>query len=326
VPVALEYVDKAAETYRANAPHTTVLERDVRDVSGRELLEIAGLSVGELDVLDGSPPCQSFSTAGVRDEHWGAVHQYSGRYKQRTDDLFDQFCRLIDEIHPKVVVAENVKGLVSGVARGYFKEIFAKLGSAGPGYEVKAQLIKGRELGVPQKRERVIFIAVRKDLAREPVFPTPYHNTYVTLREAIHDLPAPDPSEYAWLNEGTRTRMAWDYTDVVRDPEGCFRHAYQRLFDKDARYMWFKLAPNKVCPTVAAKIPSLFRWDIPRTLSIPEIKRVSTFPDDLTLHTKICRDHPTGYMPHHHIKTEIIVDGLHPTLVVNTLGHVKESR
>jgi DNA (cytosine-5)-methyltransferase 1 len=143
--------------------------------------------------------------------------------------------------------------------------------------------MRAHYLGVPQKRERVIFVCVRRELGKLPVFPRPYHNRFVTLREAIHDLPAPEPHEASWLRESTRTRMAWDYTDVVRDPEGCSRCAYQRLYNKDARDMWFKLALKKVCPTVAAKIPSLFRWDVPRTLSIAEVKRVSSLPDDFEL-------------------------------------------
>ena len=104
----------------------------------------------------------------------------------------------------------------------------------------------------------------------------------VTLARAIADLPPPDPSTYSVLKPGTRTRMAWDYTDVLRD-QGCFRHAYQRLYGKDARYMWFKLNPAKPCPTITAKIATLFRWDEPRTLSIAEIKRLSSFPDDFQL-------------------------------------------
>src|SRR5690349_14191422 len=98
VPVALEFVDKAAATYRANAPSTHVIEDDIRNVSAADILNHAGLDVGDLDVLDGSPPCQAFSNAGLKDKGWGEEKQYSGGYSQQTDDLFFEYIRLIDGI------------------------------------------------------------------------------------------------------------------------------------------------------------------------------------------------------------------------------------
>jgi DNA (cytosine-5)-methyltransferase 1 len=280
VRVACEFVQEAADTYRANAPKTTVIQEDIRNVSGRSLLDAAGLAVGELDVLDGSPPCSAFSMAGLREDGWGAEKQYSGSVHQRVDDLFFEFIRLCREIQPRVFVAENVPGLAVGDARGYLKEIHGQLIESG--YRVGAQIIEGVRLGVPQKRSRLIFIGVRNDLERDPVFPRPLVTPPVAIQTAIAGLPAPERKQYDILREGTRTRLAWDYTDLVRDG-GCFRHAYVRLFNKDARYMWFKVNPSEPCPTVTAKIPTLFRWDEPRTLSIPEIKRICTFPDDYKL-------------------------------------------
>lgn len=292
VLVASEFMPAAAATYRLNHPGTYVLPDDIRNVTGNVLLGIAGLKRGELDLLDGSPPCSAFSMAGLRDKAWGVEKDYSSTTAQVVDDLFFEFARIIDETHPKVFVAENVAGLAVGSAKGYFKEIMERLKSSGPGYNVVARKIESMKLGVPQKRQRLIFVGVRSDLhKKKPAFPTP-SSIRIPLIAAIQGLARPKPEnlddfdqssleqrEYDILNEGTRTRMAWDNTDVLRD-KGCFRHAYQRLFNKDARYMWFKLDPSKVCPTITAKIPSLFRWDEPRTLSIAEIKRLSSFPDD----------------------------------------------
>ena len=279
VPVALEFVDKAAATYRANAPSTHVIEEDIRNVTAHRLLDLAGLDVGELDVLDGSPPCQAFSNAGLKDKGWGEVKQYSGAYTQQTDDLFFEYIRLIDGVRPKVFVAENVTGMVNGVAKGYFAEIYRRMESLG--YRVAAQQVEGVRLGLPQRRQRIIFIGVRGDLRRDPVFPKPYTDgRFVSIREAFEDLGPQLRSDYDVLKDGTRTRQAWDNTDVLRDPGGCFRYAYQRLGWGDARYMWFRLPPNEPSPTVTAKVPTLCHWDEPRTLSIPEIIRVSSFPDD----------------------------------------------
>lgn len=280
VLVACEFIKEAVETYEANAPSTIVVPDDIRGVSGRDLLGFAGLEVGQLDVLDGSPPCSAFSMAGLREDGWGVEKHYSGEVSQRVDDLFLEYVRLIDEIRPKVFVAENVPGMVIGAARGYFAEVWSKL--SGLGYEMAAQVIAADQLGVPQVRRRLIIQGVRRDLGKSPCFPHPYSSRPVSVREAIAGLPAPERADYDILRDGTRTRMAWEYTDVVRDG-GCFRFAYQRLYGKDARYMWFKVNPAKPCPTITAKIPTLFRWDEPRTLSIPEVKRLSSFPDDFVV-------------------------------------------
>lgn len=103
---AVENDANAAETYRLNFPETPVLERDIRIVTGAELLNVAGLNVGQLDVLDGSPPCQSFSTAGKR------------RVNDPRADLFMEYVRLLREMQPRAFIAENVSGLVKGTAIG----------------------------------------------------------------------------------------------------------------------------------------------------------------------------------------------------------------
>lgn len=178
---ANEFVDAARETYLANAPGALVDGRDIRQVTGAEVLEQIGLGVGELDLLDGSPPCASFSTAGKREQGWGEVRSYSDT-KQRSDDLFFEYARLVGEIQPRVFVAENVSGLVKGTAKGYFKLILAELRSKG--YRVSARLLDAAWLGVPQSRRRLFFIGVRDDLGLPPVFPTPLPYRY-TVRDAL---------------------------------------------------------------------------------------------------------------------------------------------
>lgn len=173
---ANEFIDAARWTYAANKADYTVLDhRDIREIKAADVLDSIGLGVGELDLMDGSPPCASFSTSGTREGGWGQVKDYSGK-KQRTDDLFFEFARLLDGIQPKVFVAENVSGLVKGTAKGYFLDILAALKACGPGYRVSARLLDAQWLGVPQARPRLIFIGVRSDLGYEPVHPTPRKN------------------------------------------------------------------------------------------------------------------------------------------------------
>jgi len=178
--MASEFVEAARDTYRLNHPGVFVDDRDIRTVTPDDILEQTGLAVGEIDLLEGSPPCASFSTAGKRDKAWGEVKKYS-ETKQQVDDLFFEYARLVDGLQPKVFIAENVSGLVKGVAKGYFKMILRELKDCG--YQVEAKLLDAKWLGVPQSRQRLIFMGVRNDLGVRPEWPEPLPYWY-SIRDA----------------------------------------------------------------------------------------------------------------------------------------------
>lgn len=118
----------------------------------------------ELDILDGSPPCSSFSMAGNREKDWGKEKKFrEGQAEQILDNLFFDFIDLAKELKPKVVVAENVEGLLQGAAREYVKRIYREFDNAG--YYCQHFLLDSSKMGVPQKRKRVFFICLRKDLS-----------------------------------------------------------------------------------------------------------------------------------------------------------------
>lgn len=118
-----------------------------------------------LDILDGSPPCSSFSMAGKREKKWGKENYFrEGQAKQILDDLFFDYIAIAKKLQPKIVLAENVKGLILGNAKGYVKQIFAAFRDAG--YEPQLFLLNSARMGVPQARERTFFIAQRKDIFR----------------------------------------------------------------------------------------------------------------------------------------------------------------
>jgi|TARA_R110000822_G_scaffold122278_2_gene256359 DNA (cytosine-5)-methyltransferase 1 len=165
---ANEFIPKASETYSANFPNTYMDTRDIRKIQPQEILDIIKLKKGELDFLDGSPPCASFSSAGKREKGWGKVKSYSDK-AQRTDDLFYEYIRMVKNIEPKIFIAENVSGLIMGKAKGYFNIFFREFSKLN--YNVKASLLDASYLGVPQMRKRVFIIGVRKDLDKQPVFP-----------------------------------------------------------------------------------------------------------------------------------------------------------
>ena len=116
-----------------------------------------------MDILDGSPPCSVFSTAGAREKKWGKEYYFrEGQEVQKLDDLFFHFIDTAERLKPKIVIAENVRGLILGNARGYVKEIFLALDKAG--YDAQLYLLNAAKMGVPQSRVRTFFIARRKDL------------------------------------------------------------------------------------------------------------------------------------------------------------------
>jgi len=156
---AIEFDANAAATYRLNFPDTPIIEQDIREVMAQDVMETAGLRIGELDVLDGSPPCQGFSTAGKR------------KMTDPRNNLFAEFVRLIEDLRPKAFVMENVSGLVKGKMRLLFREMMLALKATS--YRVRCKLLDAKYFHVPQSRERLIWIGVRKDLEKEPDFPKP---------------------------------------------------------------------------------------------------------------------------------------------------------
>lgn len=178
---ANEFVPAAQQTYKANHPNTILDGSDIRTLDPKKILKQLGLKRGEIDLLDMSPPCKGFSSAGVQNDGWNKEVLYSDGIHQRVDDLFDEGIRMLRQLKPKVFLAENVAGLVKGVSRGIFIETLKDFRESG--YVVKAAMIDPVLLGLPQTRQRMIFIGVRKDLKIEPVFPEP-----VKRRTTVQDV------------------------------------------------------------------------------------------------------------------------------------------
>src|SRR5690606_29701687 len=120
----------------------------------------------QLDILDGSPPCSSFSMAGNREKDWGKDKKFrEGQAEQVLDTLFFDCIDLAEKLQPKIVVAENVKGLILGSAKEYVRKIYKAFQKAGYQLRIAPYLLDASKMGVPQRRERVFFIALRNDLA-----------------------------------------------------------------------------------------------------------------------------------------------------------------
>ena len=259
VRAASEFVPAARETYQANWPDCPVDARDIRTVTGAELLDLAGLAAGQVDLLEGSPPCASFSTAGSRSSGWGRVRAYSDT-AQQTDDLFGEYARLLTEIRPRAFIAENVTGLTKGVAKGYFKEILAALRACG--YTVEARLLNSEWLGVPQVRTRVFFVGVRADLDRPPAWPVPLRYRYGVVDALPH------------LAGG----------QVHMPPRGKFAGRHLNLDDHEpSATIAVSKGGARRQHQVAERAVDAGDGLVRRTYTIAELRRICGFPDDYQL-------------------------------------------
>ncbi|MGC4031468.1 MAG: DNA cytosine methyltransferase [Tepidisphaeraceae bacterium] len=304
VGYANEFVEEARNTYRANCSLETFVDgRDIRAVTADDIFAKLGMQPGELDLFDGSPPCASFSTAGSRAKGWGRVKTYSDTM-QRTDDLFYEYSRLLRGIRPKTFVAENVSGLVKGVAKGYFLDILKELKTCG--YRVSARVLNAAWLGVPQARQRLIFVGVRDDLGIDPVHPKPLPYCYTVrdalphLRSVVHDtsgnrsagevIDRPCPTITVG---GQQTAACHFKVEAEADITGT---AIGREWDRMGRpgtqsEKYFQLvrpALDRPCPTITATAGQTGAAGVThpterRKFSIAEVKALSGCPADFVL-------------------------------------------
>lgn len=272
---ASEFIDEARRSYEANkADYTIVDGRDIREVQAKDILDALGMKVGQLDLFDGSPPCKSFSTAGKRSAGWNVVSKYSDK-AQRSDDLFFEFARLVDGLRPKTFVAENVAGLVRGVAVGYFNDVLSLFKSMG--YRVHAKILDAQWLGVPQQRTRIIFVGVREDLGLEPAHPEPADFRY-TLGDACPWMV--DPSI-----EAPEPRYGVDISKyaIGAEWEKCREGEQSDRFFNLIRASRTKPSPTILASHGASSIAGVCHPTEKRKFSIPEVRRICSFPDDFVL-------------------------------------------
>ncbi len=182
IGAALDKDPLACATYKANFPDVPVICADIQSMTASKLL--SSVPDGRIDVLAAGPSCQGFSTHGKRDP------------RDARNFLFKEYMRLVRSIQPPWVIMENVKGLLTydnGWYRHMIFDAFERIG-----YRVTARVLNAAEFGVPQRRERILFLATNTGQSIE--FPAPTHcqaeqaailglQPYVTVEDAIGDLP-----------------------------------------------------------------------------------------------------------------------------------------
>jgi len=297
-----EFVEEAQNTYRENYPNTPILPGDIKKLSGKDFLDIAKLDVGELDILDGSPPCSAFSVAGKlshskdgkHSDGWGQTKNYSdGKMVENIEDLFFEFLRVADEIKPKVIIAENVAGLTVGEAKTYFNKIQNTFENIG--YDVCAKVLDSRYFGVSQTRTRVFFIGLRNDITTKVgltfmnianVFPEESRDV-VSLEEALKDLEY-DSEEVKMLTDRFSNTAYWKQTGskMPNNPDKVLTGG--DYHPKGHHFNLKRVSLKQPGPTLTAMGSQIttagaFHWNEPRKLTIGELKRIQSLPDDFIL-------------------------------------------
>ena len=216
-----------------------------------------------MDILDGSPPCSSFSVAGDREKYWGKEKKFrEGQAFQVLDDLFFTFIKLAKKLRPKVVIAENVKGLIFGKAIEYAKKIYKEFNEAG--YDVQVFLLDASKMGVPQKRERLFFICRRKDLNFLAI------NLSFNEREIVYGEIEDD------CYENKISKCYFEYFLKCAPGESLRNHHPKGHF-----FNCYKTNKNKVLKTITAASGSIaFHYEKHKGLSNNELKLAGSFPAD----------------------------------------------
>ncbi len=227
-----------------------------------------------LDILDGSPPCSTFSMSGSREDAWGKKkHFREGQASQVLSDLFFDYLDLVERLKPKVAIAENVKGMILGNAKGYTKMVMARFKEIG--YRPQLFLVNAADCGVPQRRERVFFVAIRDDIKVPPIKLAPKHR-WISAGEATQDV------QVLTADELVDTKPTPQYASYLPH---CIngvtpQDVRKRITGKDGSFNAHRLNVTKPSPTLMSQEAHFFHWGECRKLTYREWKRLGSFPDD----------------------------------------------
>ena len=220
-----EFQQVAVDTYLANWPNTPHICGDIKKVTGQQIMEMTGLKVGELDIMDGSPPCPPFSMSGTKKKGWNKEKTAYGMKQQNIEDLTWEMIRIAGEMKPKVIICENVKGLTMDYAKDHLNRMVADFEAIG--YSTTYKVLNGIHFGVPQKRQRVFIVSVRNDVLDDigmswmlmsSLYPEPVKEE-PTLEQAIGDLRL----------DNENSEEAYELCETMK---------------KSAKYKWLKRLPK----------------------------------------------------------------------------------
>lgn len=259
----IELDPNIADIYKTNHNPEYLFNMDIREFNKLQNLPDV---LFNLDILDGSPPCSTFSMSGDRENAWGKNKKFAeGQKKQTLDDLVFVYCDTIEKLKPKVCLLENVSGLIKGNAKVYAKEIHKRISSIG--YNVQVFLLNSETMGVPQKRERCFFIGLRNDF-KLPKLKLDFQEKPIMFKEIKDNTGGPI--------QGEKTLRAWNNKLPIETSIG---DTNLRLTGKRSSFNTKYQKDNKVCYTITASTRNV-HFNEPLYISETEILKASTFPLD----------------------------------------------
>lgn len=218
-----------------------------------------------LDILDGSPPCTTFSMAGDREDSWGKKKKFrEGQAEQTLDDLSFVFIDTVAKLRPKVVIMENVEGLIKGNALKYAQRIYKQFNDIG--YKVKHWLLKGETMGVPQTRQRVFFVATRLNFDLNKI------DMYFNYEPIVYR----DVMTGEHKGRGEKSKLA----KLAKESDKKLSNIYYRIYGKESFFTERIVRYNEVLPTVVASGSCIWIENTGTHLNDEEIIKMQTFPED----------------------------------------------
>lgn len=264
----VEIDPKMNEVYVANHHPKYNYLMDIRDFNNLPDDDIPR-ELFNLDILDGSPPCTTFSMAGEREDSWGKKKKFrEGQKEQTLDDLSFVFIDTVKKLKPKVVIMENVEGLLLGEAFSYVQEIYRQFKEAG--YRLHHWLLKGETMGVPQRRHRVFFVGIRNDLIVDPA----------DIDMTFHY----EPVTYKQIKTGRGEKLRENTEDyrmlcIAQPGEKTIADVYKRIGEKERRFSAAICWDGDVLPTILAKLFH-YRPEEKERISREDVISAQTFPQD----------------------------------------------
>lgn len=269
---AIEYNKDATDSLNYNKKYfpeiNNLIPKDITKDIDDELIK---LTPNEYDVFLGGFPCVTFSVVGKQ----------KGIKDNKDGQLYESFAKYVEKLNPKVFIAENVKGILSankGEAVKIIKERFEL-----DGYNLKVFLVNFADFGVPQLRQRVLFIGVRKDLNVEFIPPEFTHkNNHITAKKAFKDLPTENEcihmkqlnSSHHVIERLKHIPAGGNYKDVENTPysvKGLMSNIYRRLHPDEPAYTVIASGGGGTWG---------YHYEHPRPLTNRERARLQSFPDD----------------------------------------------
>lgn len=299
--VASDYQEDTLNTYKTNFPETTTVKKDIRELKASELLDASGHDKEDIQAIIGGPPCKGFSMAGERDPD------------DPRNSLFEEYIRIVSEIEPRVVVMENVKGILSMKDGAYADKILKELRKLG--YSVKYKILNSADYGVPETRERVIWIGFKN--GEKISFPEPeFHSDtagqkrlgqggdglkpYRTVGDAISDLDFLDSGEEATKYQkepetGYQEMMRGNADKLMNHKASNHSERIQKRFKlmdegkgmesvpeehRTDKHSLKKLHRGEPSPTVTTLPEDFVHYKRNRIPTVRELARIQSFPDD----------------------------------------------